>query len=122
MSTFVVYERATGRIVLTGMTANGHEGRMARSSAERSIQGEADPLTQYVNPATGRIEPRLRMPLRVDGGTLSGLPAGGCLIEIEGRSYPVSDTSVMLRFDQPGSYTVKVSAPAFLDSAIVVSA
>lgn len=57
----------------------------------------------------------------VDFVTLSNLPQP-CTVQVNAARYPVPDGVLQLTFNQPGAYTVTVSAAPFLDQGFQVAA
>ena len=55
---FAVYETATGRILWTGVCLPEMAADQARPPERGCFLGEADPATQWINPATGGLEAR----------------------------------------------------------------
>ncbi|MEN7429149.1 hypothetical protein VA599_00240 [Chromobacterium sp. TRC.1.1.SA] len=96
-----------GRILQTGL-ASLENVEVEFALGKLLLQGEADPLTQYVR-SDGVIEARPHNPARLDGMVLRDLPAP-CVLMLDGTSYDCDDTECELSFSLPGLHHIQVEA------------
>lgn len=97
----------TGRILQTGL-ASLENVELEISLGKHILQGEADPLTQYIR-SDGAIESRPPNPARLDGMVLRYLPAP-CVLVLDGAAYDCDDVECELSFSLPGLHHVQVEA------------
>lgn len=123
---FLRYDLTTGAILSSGNTTLGGLRAHRENQPEYGFLARGgDPETQYVAVKTKRIRTRSDNPARLNGRTLSHLPVP-CQIEISDPAggpqvYDVTDTSLELEFDQPGTYTVRVLAVKHLPAVFEVT-
>ncbi|AOZ48850.1 hypothetical protein [Chromobacterium vaccinii] len=103
----IEYEEETGRILQTGV-ASLENVEVEFASGKLLLQGEADPLTQYIR-SDGVIEVRPLNPARLDGMVLRDLPAP-CLLVLDGTSYGCDDGECELSFSLPGRHHIQIEA------------
>ncbi|KMN48789.1 hypothetical protein VL04_17675 [Chromobacterium violaceum] len=96
----------TGRILQTGL-APLENVEVEFALGKLLLQGEADPLTQYV--ADGAIAPRPPNSTVLDGMVLRNLPAP-CRLIVDGVEYDCPDAECALSFSLPGLHHVVVDA------------
>lgn len=96
----------TGRILQTGL-ASLENVELEVSLGKRIVQGEADPLTQYIR--SDAIESRPPNPARLEGMVLRDLPAP-CVLVLDGTAYDCDDAECELSFSLPGLHHVQVEA------------
>ncbi|MGY8624353.1 hypothetical protein [Chromobacterium violaceum] len=102
----IEYEEETGRILQTGL-ASLENVEVEFALGKLLLQGEADPLTQYI--AGGAVAPRPENPARLDGMVLRDLPAP-CRLIVDGVEYDCPDAECELSFALPGLHHVQVEA------------
>ncbi|MEO4030686.1 hypothetical protein ABH313_21875 [Chromobacterium vaccinii] len=102
----IEYEDGTGRILQTGV-ASRENVEVEFAMGKPLLQGEADPLTQYI--VDGDVAPRPSNPARLDGMVLRDLPAP-CVLMLDGALYDCDDTECELSFSLPGLHHVQVDA------------
>ena len=81
------------------------------------VDGEYDAACYYVD--TGRVVSRPPCPAQLTGHTLVALPVP-CWIEIGEHTYPCIEPTAELEFDQPGTYTVRVTSWPYQDKEFTV--
>ncbi|NVZ22637.1 hypothetical protein HX794_23615 [Pseudomonas costantinii] len=92
---------------------NGHEGAL-----ELPDGIELDQV--YIE--RGRLRERMKMPIAVDGLTITGIPKGATLAA-HGTSVIVDDGTAVLSFDEPGTHAVTIALPPqWLDYSLEVVA
>ena len=97
----------TGRILQTGV-ASLENVEVEFALGKLLLQGEADPLTQYIR-SDGVIEARPPNPARLEGLVLRDLPVP-CVLVLDGAAYDCDDTECELSFSLPGLHHVQVEA------------
>lgn len=97
----------TGRILQTGL-ASLENVELEISLGKRILQGNADPLTQYIR-SDGEIESRPQNPSRLDSMVLRDLPAP-CVLVLDGTAYDCDEAECELSFSLPGLHHVQVEA------------
>ncbi|WP_406850151.1 hypothetical protein [Chromobacterium phragmitis] len=97
----------TGRILQTGV-ASLENVEVEYASGKLLLQGEADPLTQYIR-SDGVVEARPPNPARLDGMMLRDLPAP-CVLVVDGTPYDCDDVECELSFALPGLHHIQVEA------------
>lgn len=103
---------AMGLVVMTG-ACTGEELKMQRApQGMRLVQGIGRLGLDYVQGES--VMPRPALPARIDGSVLRGVPAGA-LITIDTSTYTADGTDIRLVFDLPGTYTIRVQHPPYLD-------
>ncbi|OVE49464.1 hypothetical protein [Chromobacterium violaceum] len=95
-----------GRILQTGV-ASRENVEVEFALGKPLLQGEADPLTQYI--AGGEVAPRPVNPAWLDGMVLRNLPVP-CVLIVDGTSYDCDDTECELSFALPGLHHIQVEA------------
>ncbi|MGD1827328.1 Phage protein [Chromobacterium violaceum] len=95
-----------GRILQTGV-ASRENVEVEFALGKPLLQGEADPLTQYI--AGGEVAPRPVNPARLDGMVLRDLPAP-CRLILDGVEYDCDDAECELSFALPGLHHIQVEA------------
>lgn len=97
----------------TTATLNGHEGAL-----ELPDGIEFDQV--YIE--RRRLRKRKKMPIAVDGLTITGIPKGATLAA-HGTSVIVDDGTAVLSFDEPGTHAVTIALPPqWLDYSLEVVA
>lgn len=114
---FTIHD-ATGRLLRTGYCPDGHEIHQAKDG-ESMVPETADLDLHYI--VSGNIVERPINPAIQNGNVLSELPAP-CVITINGKPYPCSDTTASLSMTHVGTYKVTVSAFPYLDANFTVEA
>ncbi|MCD5326772.1 hypothetical protein ACFFU8_18095 [Chromobacterium piscinae] len=97
----------TGRILQTGI-ASRENVEVEFALGKLLLQGEADPLSQYVR-GDGVIETRPPNPAWLDGMILRDLPAP-CVLMLDGTLYDCDDAECELSFALPGRHHIQVEA------------
>lgn len=97
----------TGRILQTGL-ASLENVELEISLGKRIVQGEADPLTQYIR-SGGEIDARPPNPARLEGLVLRDLPVP-CVLVLDGSAYDCDEAECELSFSLPGLHHVQVDA------------
>jgi hypothetical protein len=97
----------------TTATLNGHEGAL-----ELPDGIEFDQV--YIE--RRRLRKRKKIPIAVDGLTITGIPKGATLAA-HGTSVIVDDGTAVLSFDEPGTHAVTIALPPqWLDYSLEVVA
>lgn len=96
-----------GRILQTGL-ASLENIELEISLGKLILQGEADPLTQYIR-SDGAIESRPPNPASLAGMVLHDLPAP-CVLVLDGTAYDCDDAECELSFSLRGTHHVQVEA------------
>ncbi|VEB43007.1 Uncharacterised protein [Chromobacterium violaceum] len=102
----IEYDEETGCILQIGV-APRENVEVEFAMGKPLLQGEADPLTQYI--AGGEIAPRPANPTRLDGMVLRDLPAP-CRLILDGVEYNCDDAECELSFALPGLHHIQVDA------------
>lgn len=103
----IEYDEETGRILQTGL-ASLENVEVEFAMGKPLLQGEADPLTQYVR-SDGVIESRPPNPARLDGMVLRDLPVP-CVLVLDGTPYDCDDAECELSFSLPGRHYIQVES------------
>ncbi len=107
-ATLARYLPETGRIMAVVTCPPAMAASMAMPG-EQAVYCAPDVMdtTHYV--LHGAVQPRPTCPALLDGMTLRDLPVP-CAIRINGVSYDCAEPTAELEFDQPGAYSIRVTA------------
>jgi len=89
------------------------------SEGEWLLEGRWDDTKFYVE--NGSVVERPHFPITIEGSTITGIPIP-TTITIEGVSYEVTEGTLELEFDAPGSYTVSLRSFPYLDTEVTIEA
>lgn len=128
MGEFVVYDTSTGRIKTYGGCTNGQETAQA-VAGESVALGSGGDLTHYVSggaitpktSGTATIDKTTMTADGVDVATISGIIAPA-IAWVGNDAYDISDTSLELTFDTPGTYTVRLDQIPHMLQEFVIDA
>lgn len=125
---FVVYDDA-GQIVSTIVGPAQEYGQdILDKEGKRWLFLEGvtslDPLQAYVDVADGTVKPREPMPLSIEGGTISGIPAGSvayisCADHLQ-ASETIDDGTIELEAATPAAYRVLLTCAGYLPAEIEI--
>lgn len=118
---FATYRVRTGEITGVGYTPRlDLVAAVEPGTALVEVGPDVRQASHYIEPAAGNAIPRMKMAVNVVGLTLSNLPPG-TVIEIEKTRYEAVDHTVRLAFNIAGPHTVRLTAPKYEDSTIVLN-
>jgi hypothetical protein len=84
------------------------------------IYEQVNPATQYVDLITQQVMSRRDFEVEVSGTTISEIPYGTRVLT-EGQSVVITDGSLQLSYDLPGTYIVWLSAPTYNDLKLEIT-
>ncbi|MCC9163133.1 hypothetical protein LNA76_07295 [Alcaligenes sp. MMA] len=108
----ITFYKENGRITGSLSGPPGVINANKELSSESWIEGKYSAETYYV--FEGAVREREDMEVIFEGGVLKNLPIP-CEISINNKIYRIDDGVAELVFDQPGIYSLKISAWPFLD-------
>lgn len=101
----VVLYNERGEICVRGYMTRHEADLNAKRAGLSYLFEDGSELEHFV--CGGKVVDRPRMPLKLSGLTLVGVPAGA-VVEIEGVEYPADGTTIELGFSLPGEYDVRI--------------
>lgn len=115
---FVIVNTESGEILRTG-TAPAELVDLQAQNGEAVFVGYANDTLQYIDILTAAVMSKPQMSPVVDASTISGLPSN-CIVIVEGQQVSVTGSEITLEFDVPGTYSVLLRAPCYLDAIVEV--
>lgn len=124
LSTFAIYEFATGKILRTFMTSNLANVALQLDETTSAAAGEGKADLHYVLDGVITDRPALDVPAEVtlavgETHVISGLPEG-CICTFGIQRFPL-DGELELSGDMPSSYEVKLECFPYLDHTLRVT-
>jgi len=116
MNIYTTFHDASGRITGT-LQSDADTAKLNRKLNPNFVAGKFDPDTHYVK--DGVATARQANPAKLTGLSITGLPKPS-VVTVEGVDYDVTDGQADLSFDQPGTYTVRVSSWPYLNKEFKV--
>jgi hypothetical protein len=125
MTGFVVFEKATGKVLRTGDAPKKMIAIQASDAGEGVVEWSGETGGIYVdveNAAICRQTP-IAATSQIDGRMISitGLPVP-CVLQVDyGNPYEISDGMATIEFNLPGDYEIRVESVRFLPLTLKVS-
>ncbi len=115
---FVVINAVTGEILRTGV-APAELVEVQAGEGELAFAGYANDALQYIDTQTESVMSKQQIVPVVDGLTITGLP-NPCTAHVEDQHMLVEGGKLTIEFDVPGTYSLRFSAPCWLDATVEV--